>query len=291
MNITSPAQRGAMIRALRDAYMEIFPTPTIEERLVVLEPGSDVAVTCSPARGVDETIEITERLARKGFKVVPHIAAKMVRDHAHLREIMARLDDARVESVFVPGGDSRKPAGDFSTAFELLRAIDRYAHRFTEIGVASHPEGHPDVDDEVLLLELERKQPLATYLVTQMCFDSASLGRWLQVIRERGVTLPAWIGIPGVADRTSLLKTSLRIGVGTSLRFLRGKSAFAGQLLRRNTFTPDDLLTGIAPFLADQTSNVAGFHIYCFNEVERTEKWRHQALEVLRWKVEQTRAQ
>jgi methylenetetrahydrofolate reductase (NADPH) len=282
IRIDTTAERDAMIRALHYAYMEIFPTPTIERRLAALEPGSDVAVTCSPTKDVSETLDMTERLAARGFKVVPHIAAKMVRDRAHLREIMARLDDIRVESVFVPGGDAKKPAGEFSTAFELLRAIAEFDHRFTEIGVASHPEGHPDVDDETLLRELERKQPLATYHVTQMCFDPAALGKWLRMIRARGIDLPAWIGIPGVADRAALLKISLRIGVGTSLRFLRRKGNLAGHLLRSNTYTPDVLLNGIAPFLAEAASNVAGFHIYCFNQVQRTEEWRHAALEAMR---------
>ena len=278
----SATQRGAMIRCLHDAYMEVFPTPTIEERLMVLEPGSDVAVTCSPTKSVSETLDMTGRLAGRGFKVIPHISARMVRNHAHLREIMDRLDDIRVRSIFVPGGDSKQPAGEFSTAFELLRAIAEFDHRFTEIGVASHPEGHPEVDDETLLRELEKKQPLSTYHVTQMCFDPTTLENWLRMIHERGIALPAWIGIPGVADRVSLLKTSLRIGVGTSLRYLRGKSAFAGQLLRGNTYTPDGLLGGIAPLLSDEACNVAGFHIYCFNQVERTENWRHEALEALR---------
>jgi methylenetetrahydrofolate reductase (NADPH) len=271
-----------MIRALHDAYMEVFPTLTIEERLMALEPGSYVAVTCSPTRGVSETLDMTERLVDKGFKVIPHIAAKMVRNHAHLREIMTRLDDTRVNSIFVPGGDSKRPVGEFSTAFELLQAIAEYEHRFTEIGVASHPEGHPDVDDETLLVELKKKQPLSTYHVTQMCFDPNALGNWLGMIQERGITLPAWVGVPGVAKRTSLLKTSLRIGVGTSLRFLRRKSELAGQLLRSTTYAPDGLLGGLAPLLVDEANNIAGFHIFCFNQVRRTEEWRHEALEALR---------
>jgi methylenetetrahydrofolate reductase (NADPH) len=282
IRVESPLQRGALIRALHDAYMEVFPTPTIEARLQVLEPGSDVAVTCSPTKPLEETVRMTEHLARKGYEVIPHISAKMVRDRAHLRDIMARLDDAPVQSIFVPGGDSRKPAGEFSTALDLLRAIADMGHRFRDVGIAAHPEGHPDVGDDELLQALEDKQPLATYLVTQMCFDADALGRWLRMIAERGIKLPAWIGIPGVADRVSLVKISLRIGVGTSLRFLHSRSDFAGQLLRNGVFFPDDLLSGILPLLVDRDSRVAGFHIYSFNQVESTEKWRRETLETLR---------
>jgi methylenetetrahydrofolate reductase (NADPH) len=278
----NPAEHAALAHTTREAYMEVFPTATVEQRLDALEPGAYVAVTCSPAKGVDETLQMTARLAGRGFRVVPHIAAKMVRDRSHLAEIMAELNDLPVESIFVPGGDAARPAGDFHTAYELLREIAGFDHRFSQIGVAAHPEGHPDVPDDTLLSELEKKQPLATYLVTQMCFDTILLAKWLEMIRSRGILLPAWIGIPGVSDRASLLKTSLRIGVGDSLRFLRRKSVAARQLMKNSAYTPDALLSGLAPVLADPAYAIDGFHIFCFNQVEKTEQWRRAALESLR---------
>ncbi|MGH8863900.1 MAG: hypothetical protein ACREVZ_04560, partial [Burkholderiales bacterium] len=161
----STVERQALANAVHVTYMEIFPSPSIEHRLAVLEPNSYVAVTCSPTHGVDVTLEFTGRLVRRGFRVVPHIAAKMVRDHAHLREIMRRLDDLGVESVFVPGGDAPRPLGIYATALELLRDIAAFDHRFRHIGIAAHPEGHPAVDPDTLLKELLAKQPYATYFV------------------------------------------------------------------------------------------------------------------------------
>ena len=71
-----PARDSQILaHTVREAYMEIFPTESIESRLDVLEPGSYVAVTCSPTRGVDVTLDMAERLALRGFKVVPHVAA------------------------------------------------------------------------------------------------------------------------------------------------------------------------------------------------------------------------
>lgn len=278
---SGPGEFAAVVEAVREAYMEIFPTATIENRLTALKPGAYVAVTCSPSKGVGETLQMTARLAKRGFRVIPHIAAKMVRDRAHLAEILAWLDDLPVESIFVPGGDAVRPVGEFHTAFELLRAIADFDHRFTEVGVAAHPEGHPNVDDDVLINELKKKQPLATYLVTQMCFDADLLGNWLRMIRKNGIELPAWIGIPGVSDRTSLLKTSLRIGVGDSLRYLRRKGAATRRLMQNGAYTPDDLLSGMLPLLADPRLKIDGFHIYCFNQVEKTEQWRAAVLAAL----------
>jgi len=247
----------------------------------VLEPGSYVAVTCSPSKGVDVTLDMSERLANRGFKVVPHIAAKMVKDQAHLKEIMKHLDDLPIISIFVPGGDAVKPAGEYTCALDLLRAISEFDHNFTEIGVAAHPEGLPSVDNDVMTEELLRKQEFSNYLVTQMCFDAKIIGDWLRDIRHAGITLQAWIGLPGVSDRSTLIRTSLRIGVGDSLRYLKSNAKIAARLMQSKSYRPDGLLTDLAPYIADPFYDIAGHHIYCFNQVARTEEWRHEFLESL----------
>lgn len=258
--------------------MEIFPTDSIEEKLDVLEPGSYVAVTCSPSKGIDVTLDMSERLASLGFNVVPHIAARMVRDKAHLEEIIARLNAMPINSLFVPGGDAEKPAGEYTRAFEVLRDIADFEHRFKEIGIAGHPEGHPVVSDDVLIEELLQKQPYATYIVTQMCFDADIIGDWVREIRDVGVTLPVWLGLPSVSNRMSLMTTSLRIGVGNSLRYLKNHGKIAAKLLMTKDYQPDDLLFDLAPYLADPELNIAGHHIYCFNQVAKAEQWRHKFL-------------
>jgi methylenetetrahydrofolate reductase (NADPH) len=280
--LMSDAERRALLHTVKEAYMEIFPTPTIESKLDVLEPNSYVAVTCSPSKGVDVTLNMVERLAQRGFKVVPHIAARMVKHDAHLREILKRLDDLPVISIFVPGGDAAQPVGKFATALDLLRAIAEVDHKFTEIGVAAHPEGHPSVSNDVLLQQLLKKQEVSNYMVTQMCFDAGALAGWLRDVRERGITLPAWIGLPGVSDRKTLVTTSLRIGVGNSIRYLKNRGKIAARLLRSKTYRPDKLLTELAPYIVDPAYRIEGHHIYCFNQVERAEQWRHEFLEELR---------
>lgn len=282
--MTAPAtavERDLLVDHLREAYMEVFPSPGIEQKLQVLQANSYVAVTCSPTKGVAATLDLTGRLIDDGFRVVPHIAAKNVRDRKHLRDIMRRLAELNIESLFVPGGDRSKPLGEFSNALQLLQAIDRFEHDIREIGIAAHPEGHPAVPAEIMLRELERKQPYATYLVTQMCFDADVLGRWLQDIRSRGISLPAWIGLPGAIDRSQLLATSLRIGVGDSLRFLRSKPAVATLLMSSSQYRPDELLGKFSRYQADPAASVAGYHLFCFNQVANTEQWRNDAIEAL----------
>lgn len=278
----SEMERQALAHAVHQSYMEVFPSPSVEHRLDVLEPRSYVAITCSPTHGVDATLDLTERVVRRGFRVVPHVAAKMVRDHRHLQQIMRRLGDLGVDSIFVPGGDAPRPLGPYATALELLRDIAVFDHRFRHIGVAAHPEGHPAVDSESLLRELAAKEPIANYLVTQMCFDAAALADWLRLIRGRGITMTAWIGLPGVFNRAALLSASLRIGVGASLRLLRDRGRLVGRLFGPKTYRPDAFLHELAPRLADPKLGIAGFHLFCFNRVEQSETWRRQFVAHLR---------
>jgi methylenetetrahydrofolate reductase (NADPH) len=282
-----PGRDLLLARMVERAYLEIIPTRTILERVVHLPQHAYVAVTCSPVHGIEPTLELTAQLRalpeERRLKLIPHIAARMVRDRGHLREILARLDELRVESIFVPGGDAPAPVGDYHGALDLLRDIAEIGHRIEDVGVAAHPEGHPHADEAELLRLLLAKQPLATYLVTQMCFDPAALIAWLQSMRRAGVTLPAWIGLPGVAEIPKLIALSLRIGVGQSVRVLKKQKGLVGKLLGARPYQPDELLRGIHDYLDDPSLdqpglNIPGFHLFSFNNVEATERWRQATL-------------
>ena len=264
------------------AYMEVIPTRTIVDRLVHLPRHSYVSITCSPEKGVGPTLDMVDTLRalpeERQLKLVPHIAARAVRDKGQLREILARLDEARVESVFVPGGDAVQPAGDYDCSLGLLRDMADIGHQFEDVGVASHPEGHPLVDDATLLRLLLDKQPYASYLVTQMCFDPGVLIEWLRGIRKAGVKLPAWLGLPGVAEVPKLIALSMRIGVGQSVRVLKKQKGLVKKIMTAKPYQPDDLLAGLRPHIDDPELDIPGFHLFSFNNVEKTERWRVETL-------------
>ena len=266
---------------LQKSYMEIIPVPGIEDKLDSLPSDMYLAVTCSPTKGVDETLDLSEKLIERGFKVTPHIASKCVSGEKHLEAIIKKLDELGIESIFVPGGDRPEPMGDFNNALDLLKALKKLGHNLNKIGMAAHPEGHPDVSDEILMEALEEKKDLADFIVTQMCFDAGILNDWMNQIHKKGVELPVWVGLPGVIERGRLLKTSLRIGVGDSLRFLRKKSQVATELMKSSIYNPDDLVRDITEQIDINDSRLAGYHIYCFNQIETTEKWRTERISAL----------
>jgi len=270
---------------MKEAYLEVIPTSTIVDRLVHIPQHSYLSITCSPVRGIGPTLDMVDELRalpeERRLKLVPHIAARVVRDKGHLREILARLHEAEVESVFVPGGDAAQPAGAYDCSLDLLRDMAEVGHSIADVGVAAHPEGHPMVGEEELLRLLQEKQAFATYLVTQMCFDPDVLVNWLRGIRRAGVMLPAWLGLPGVADIPKLIALSLRIGVGQSVRVLKKQKGLVRKIIAAKPYQPDDLLAGLQAHLHETDLNIPGFHLFCFNNVERTERWRVETLQRL----------
>jgi methylenetetrahydrofolate reductase (NADPH) len=275
----SDARNEALVEALAQPRFELIPMEGAIERVALLPEGAKVTVTCSPTRGIESTLLLGEKLRERGFRIVPHIAARLVADRAHLDEIVRRLDDLGVREIFVIGGDTRKPVGPFSSAVELLSAMADAGHDFEHVGIGGYPEGHPNIDDKTLRQTLLNKRPFATYVVSQMCFDPDAILNWVADIRRRGIGLPVYIGLPGVVERKKLLQISLKIGVGDSARFLTKYTQVLTKFLKPGGYSPDELVKNLAPFVEDQDYNLAGFHIYTFNQVESTEEWRRQVLD------------
>ena len=85
-----------LVELLRRPRYEVFHLPGIEDEVAEHVP-TDVkmTVTSSPKRGIEATLELSEELARRGFEVVPHVAARLVANKGHLREILGRLRELR----------------------------------------------------------------------------------------------------------------------------------------------------------------------------------------------------
>jgi methylenetetrahydrofolate reductase (NADPH) len=261
---------------------EVIPTKGADDWVDDLPEEGKVAITCSPAQGIEGTVRLAERLAEQGFRVVPHVSARLVVDDGHLKEIVQRLDNLEVKEIFVIGGDAKNPAGSFSSAFELLSAMADLGHGFEEIGVGGYPEGHPLIDDDALRRALLDKQRFATYVVSQMCFDPGTILDWVADIRRLGVSLPVLIGVPGVVNKKRLLQICRKIGVGQSARFLRKHGSLVSNLfadlLRSGGYSPDGLVGELAPYVGGQDRGIEGFHFYTFNQVADTEGWRQRML-------------
>ncbi|GAA4793429.1 methylenetetrahydrofolate reductase [Actinomycetospora chlora] len=266
------ARRSALAALLEHPRYEVAPTAGVPDGVGHLPAGATVAVTASPRRGVAATVELAEELAARGFAAVPHLAARGLRDRAELAELLGRLTAAGVRDVFVVGGDAREPAGPYADGLALLRAMEDLG-RPPRVGVPSYPDGHHHITDDVLWADLRVKQFHADYTVTQLCFDADLVGGFVAEARRRGIDLPVVAGVPGVVDAARLLRVSVRIGVADAARFARSHRSTAASLLRPGRHTPDRLVRG----LAAGGSDLAGLHVFTFNQIEPTVRWLAEA--------------
>lgn len=255
---------------LDSTIFEIIPMKATAETALGLPPGSTVSVTASPAKGMAATVELTHHMASHGYQVIPHLSARLTKSNAELRKIVSQLTLSGSKRAFVVGGDATDP-GEFFDAAALIAALGPLDHPFEEIGIAGYPEGHPFIDADKLMTALMEKAPSAHYIATQMCFDVDAIDKWVVQIREAGVDLPIYIGIPGASDATKLMTIGARIGVGTSLRFLAKNRKSLGRLLRPGHFTPDAIVKDLAAL--DPALGIVGFHIFTFNQIEDTVEW------------------
>jgi methylenetetrahydrofolate reductase (NADPH) len=271
----------ALADLLRASRFEILPLDGIEDEVLAhLPKDAKVTVTASPRKGLEATLDLSERLAGAGYWVVPHLSARLVRDTEHLDEVLGRLHAAGVRELFVPAGDATDAAGDFNSAADLLAAMGPARTHFDQIGITGYPESHHLISDDETIRAMFAKSEMATDIISQLCFDAATIAGWIANVRERGTHLPIWIGMPGCVDYAKLVRISMKIGMGESARFLRHHSNWMSRLITRQ-FKPGRLLRDLTPVVTDPASNVAGFHLYTFNEVARTERWRRRTLDRL----------
>src|SRR3990172_2222059 len=232
------APTGSVATLLAHPRYEVLPFGNVEEAVLEhVPPEVTLTVTVSPKKGIEHTLDVTDRLTKHGYSVVPHLSARLVRDRAHLSEILQWIDEIGAHDVFVVAGD------------------------------AGYPESPPLIPDSTTIQAMFDKARFATYIVSQICFDPSLTASWVERVWDRGTRLPIHVGIPGAVPRTKLIRVSSSIGLGASTRFLRRHRSLFAHALRPGGFNPDPLIAGLEPSLADPERKIARFHIFTFNHL------------------------
>jgi methylenetetrahydrofolate reductase (NADPH) len=79
-----------------------------------------------------------------------------------------------------------------------------------------------------------------------------------------------------------MLKVSRRVGVGESSRALAHHSRGMLRLAQPGEWRPDAIVDGIAPYLGLPHYRIDDLHMYTFNDLAATERWRRSLLERVR---------
>ncbi|WP_425826437.1 methylenetetrahydrofolate reductase [Streptomyces fractus] len=271
--------KATLAGALRDITYEVLPFKNAEDKVLAHVP-TDVGltVTTTEAKGLGPTTDLAGRLTRQGYRVAPHIAARLVRDEAHLADVVAQLQESGVDRLFVIGGDAAEPAGTYPDAQSLLEGLRNLGHPFTSVGIGGYPEGHGNIRDELIERSLEAKAPHATEIITQLCFDARTTVRWACGAGVRGTRLPIRVGIPGAVGRQKLIRVSAGLGLGQSARFLKKQQSMLWRFFLPGGYRPGKLVERLSPAFAEADNNLYGFHVFTFNDLDSTEAWRQNRL-------------
>jgi methylenetetrahydrofolate reductase (NADPH) len=272
----------ALAARLDRMCFEVFPTGAVVEHALSLPPGANVSVTCSPQSGIGSTLAAAAQLLELGHSVVPHLSARMVDSAGHLSSLAQWLAGHGVGEVLVIGGDGAEARGPYPDALSLIAALLDSGAPIDAVGISGYPDGHALIPEPRLTEALLEKQALLDaagrrgWVSTQLCLDPATVRRWLVDVRRQGLHLPVHLGVPGAVSKTKLLAMGMRLGIGASLRYLRGNRASVGRLVAPGRYDPMQLL---APLAADFGQlAIARLHVFTFNQVEATEAWRRAAL-------------
>ncbi len=271
--------RGAAVADLvAGMTWEVVPLKSLTGEVGNLPANSRVSVTCSPNKTIEHSLDIAESLAADGHVPIVHIAARMVADRDHVRRIAERIAGIDLHELFVIAGDTPDP-GAYPDTMSLLRdLLDISSGQIRHVGVGAYPDGHAFISDRDLHAALHEKQVLLAdagvygHVSTQMCFSAATISSWIRRERAAGFELPVHLGVPGVVDRARLMTMGMRLGVGTSLRYLRKNRGGVAKLLTSSSFNPSRLLDPLAGELDDL--GITGLHVFTFNQIGATARWQ-----------------
>ena len=215
----------------------------------------DVYVTMLPGGDYKETSEQAAKLVKKGFNPIPHFPARSIENDAQLKDFVNRCKNEGVKQALVIGG-SREPIGKFDCSIQLLET--GYFEKM-KIGIAGHPEGSPDISDEVLEKAMIDKKPYADYIVTQWLMQSEPI---IDFISKQSV--PVHVGITGPMKISSLIKFANIVGAKNSINFIKSNFSRAIDLLKPKD--PNELVDKIK-------EHTKYFHIYTFGGLKETNNW------------------
>jgi methylenetetrahydrofolate reductase (NADPH) len=279
----SDVAASSEVRALlADPAYEVVPGAAADQAVGALPAGALVTVTCSPRGQIPATLELAGELAAAGYRVVPHLAARLVADRHMLDRIAAHLLRHRIDEVFVIAGDAADAAGPYSGTMDLLGDLLPAAPHLRRVGVAGYPDGHPLLSAPELRSQMLAKQDLLASagvtgcVSTQMCFDPPRIRSWLEAERAAGITLPIRLGVPGVVDRMRLIRMGTRLGVGASLRFASKQGGAIARLIAPGGYDPLLVVDALAADAGEL--GIEGVHLFTFNSVVETVAWRDAVL-------------
>lgn len=258
---------------LKEANYEVLPTVKALELVSIIPQSNRVSVTCRPT-GIEDTLGFIEALGKERTgRVTPHIAAGRILSEAHFEEVVKRLLKSGTKRALVVGGDGEPFGREFTKAEDVLRGFYGRGVSFERIGVGGYPDGNPSfkLDPvEVLLRKQAWAEETQTEMevLTQICFDVDTILNWIGEIRDRGVSLPVVVGVPGRLRPETVVTVLRLLGVHDIWSFFKSKPRLALAMTRATLsgFSPEEMLKELAEKSGTELG-ISGINIYTLGNI------------------------
>ena len=220
-----------------------------------------------PGADFQETIEAANGIQAAGKQAIPHIAARSFSHPEMLKKGLSGLQDAGIKRVLLIGGGVPEPAGEYVSAMDLLKTGLFAEYGIYDFDFAGHPEGNPDdPNSEHHLLDKLRwtaDREISARIVTQWSLDAKKTNNWISDLREKGVSNPIHIGVPGPSTVKTLIRFAKVCGVKASTQVLRKQGLNISKLMFVNK--PDKIISELNRY--DQ------LHLYPFGGIAKSAAW------------------
>ena len=271
--------------------IEVVPNSAakIESFKEILPINTRVYIAHLETENIATMVATAKRINEEGFKVMPHIPARIIQNQTMLNEwISMYQNEAGVKEALLLAGGSTKPVGDYDSSMQLIESGLFDKAGFKRLHIAGHPEGSKDIDpdggmknvSEALSWkqEFSNRTDADMAIATQFCFDADVVNKWAKNIQEDGIDIPIHIGIAGPAKLQTLLKFSVECGIGASMKILTKRAKDLTKLLL--PYKPTQMLTDLSEYKSkDPTLNIEQVHFFPIGGIKQTTDWLEEVLD------------
>ena len=270
-----------IVKRLLNSY-SIETTPNVYAKYGkfsdIIDKDHSIYITYLPDEDNENVIQTAKKLSLEGFDVIPHLPARTIENKEELELFLGKISEqAGCSKILIIGGGG-KQKGTISSSIEVLETDLLSKFNFKEVGVAGHPEGSPDINENDLNEAIIQKNNFALnadfkiYLTTQFFFEAKSLINWEKKLSKLGNKLEIRAGLPGPASIKTLISYARSCGIGNSLRFISKQALNLTKLA--TTSTPDKLIYDLADYKnSEPNSKFNSLHFYAFGGMKKTSEW------------------
>lgn len=251
--------------------LEVFPPKNNDisvlfEELRFLKKYNPVLVSLTyGANGTSNkfSIDILRTIIGLEYNLMPHFTCMSSTKEEIERHLIA-IENLGIENILALRGDKPENNNDLlKNDFKYANELVEYIHHKTtlSIGVAGYPEGHIEsasIDDDIENLK-KKVDAGASAIFTQLFFENEKFYRYIDLVRNSGITIPV---IPGIMPIRNLRQIDKMIAMANA--------AIPKNLRDQLEKFPDDTKKIGIEFAISQCQNlieqeVIGLHFFTLN--------------------------